>query len=140
MCVVYEFCTGVSNCRLVSAAETHLPSCPAYRGSSRICLSSLCFLASPLSFTGTTSDDNKKSGGTIHRSLEMEIQRDCWLPPVSKAHGRLGAMSGAIHTGKTGQIISGRIVYQAAILGSHENVVRQVEIGSAAIDEGGPSL
>ncbi len=71
---------------------------------------------------------------------EGRFRRDCLLEPVPKAHGRLGAMGNAIRAGESGQIISRRVVYEAAILRSHEDTMREVEIGPAAVDERGARL
>jgi hypothetical protein len=49
-------------------------------------------------------------------------------------------MGNAIHAGKSGQIISRRVLHKAAVLSSHEEAMRENEIGSAAIDESGAPL
>src|SRR3954466_13899326 len=82
----------------------------------------------------------KKERRTIPPLSGDAADRERFLPSVPKAHGRFGAMRGAIRTGKAGQIISRRIVYQAAVLGSQEDVVCYIEVSSATIDESGPSL
>ena len=49
-------------------------------------------------------------------------------------------MGNAIHAGKSGQIISRRVRHKAAVLGSHEEAMRENEICSAAVDESGAPL
>ena len=49
-------------------------------------------------------------------------------------------MGNSIRAVKSGQIISRRIVNEAAILGSHKNVPRELKIRPAAVDECGARL
>lgn len=46
-------------------------------------------------------------------------------------------MGNAIRAGESGQVISRRVVHDAAILGWHENVIRELEIFLASVDERG---
>src|SRR5580658_775019 len=49
-------------------------------------------------------------------------------------------MGNAVGAGEGGQVISRRVVYKAAILSAHEDTTREIEIGSAAVDESGTRL
>src|ERR1700733_6072223 len=44
-------------------------------------------------------------------------------------------MGSAVRAGEAGQIKRRRVVHKAAILSSHEDTTREIEIGSAAVDE-----
>src|SRR5580658_1182544 len=84
--------------------------------------------------------DSRKERRNIPPLGRKGIPRTTRLPPVSKAQGGLGAVGDSIRPVESGQIISGRVVDEAAIFGSHENALREFEIGTAAIDEGGAPL
>jgi hypothetical protein len=46
----------------------------------------------------------------------------------------------AIRAGQAGQIPGWRIVDEAAVFGTHENVARDVEVGATAVEESGTRL
>src|SRR5215470_19297829 len=57
------------------------------------------------------------------------------LEPVAETDGRLGAVRDPIRAGRRREIERRTVVDEPAILRAHEETVRDIEIGAAAIDE-----
>ena len=49
-------------------------------------------------------------------------------------------MRHAIQSIQTGQIVRWRVVHESAVFASEEEMVGEIDIGSSAVDERGPSL
>ena len=73
--------------------------------------------------------------------LDVIVSSDLlWLEAPAEADRRLRAVGCAIEVVVRRVVVSRRIVYESPILGSQEEVVSQVNIGSTAIDKGGACL
>src|SRR6516162_8941335 len=62
------------------------------------------------------------------------------LKPVAKSDRRLGPMADAVQTSERGQVIGRAVVNESPILGAHEDVTREVQIGSRPVNECRASL
>ena len=60
----------------------------------------------------------------------------CPLEAITESDGRLGAMRDPVGTVQLSEIVGGRVIDQAPIFGPDEHVRADVEIRSAAVDEG----